>query len=71
MTLSDSMRSFSAYFPMFVERFSKKFPFSFVTFQKSVITTVKGYKINCPGKEEWNLWKSHRSLSASYRQSAS
>ena len=52
MTVSDSMRSFSAYFSMFVERFLKKFPFYLVTFQKSVITAVKGYKISSPGKEE-------------------
>ena len=51
MTLSDSIRNFSAYFHMFVERFINFFPFSIVTFQKSVITTVKGYKIICPGKE--------------------
>ena len=51
MTLSDSIRNFSAYFHMFVERFINFFPFSIVTFQKSVITTVKGYKIISPGKE--------------------
>ena len=51
MTLSDSIRNFSAYFHMFVERFINFFLFSIVTFQKSVITTVKGYKIICPGKE--------------------
>lgn len=52
MTLPDSVWDFSAYFRMFVERFINFFPFSIVTFQKSVITTVKGYKIICPGKEE-------------------
>ena len=52
MTLSDSIRNFSAYFHMFVERFINFFPFSIVTFQKSVITTVKGYKVISPGKEE-------------------
>ena len=51
MTLSDGIRNFSAYFRMFVERFINFFLFSIVTFQKSVITTVKGYKIICPGKE--------------------
>ena len=51
MTLFDGIRNFSAYFRMFVERFINFFPFSIVTFQKSVITTVKGYKIICPGKE--------------------
>ena len=29
----------------------KKVPFFIAYFQKSVITTVKGYKIICPGKE--------------------
>ena len=29
----------------------KKVPFFIACFQKSVITTVKGYKIICPGKE--------------------
>ena len=51
MTLSDGIRNFSAYFRMFVERFINFFLFSIVTFQKSVITTVKGYKIISPGKE--------------------
>ena len=51
MTLSDGIRNFSAYFRMFVERFINFFLFSIVTFQKSVITTVKGYKVICPGKE--------------------
>ena len=51
MTLSDSIRNFSAYFHMFVERFINFFPFSIVTFQKSVITEVKGYKVISPGKE--------------------
>ncbi len=51
MTLFDGIRNFSAYLRMFVERFINFFPFSIVTFQKSVITTVKGYKIICPGKE--------------------
>ena len=51
MTPSDSIRNFSAYFRMFVERFINFFPFSIVTFQKSVITTVKGYRMNSPGKE--------------------
>ena len=51
MTLSDGIRNFSAYFRMFVERFINFFLFSIVTFQKSVITTVKGYKIIRPGKE--------------------
>ena len=36
---------------MFVERFINFFPFYIVTFQKSVITTVKGHKIIRPGKE--------------------
>ena len=51
MTLSDGIRNFSAYFRMFVERFINFFLFSIVTFQKSVITTVKGYKVISPGKE--------------------
>ena len=51
MTLFDGIRNFSAYLRMFVERFINFFPFSIVTFQKSVITTVKGYKIISPGKE--------------------
>ena len=51
MTLSDGIRNNPAYFPVFVERFINFFLFSIVTFQKSVITTVKGYKIICPGKE--------------------
>ena len=51
MTLSDGIRDFSAYFRMFVERFINFFLFSIVTFQKSVITTVKGYKVISPGKE--------------------
>ena len=51
MTLFDGIRNFSAYLRMFVERFINFFPFSIVTFQKSVITTVKGYKVISPGKE--------------------
>ena len=51
MTLPDSIWNFSAYFRMFVERFINFFLFSIVTFQKSVITTVKGYKVISPGKE--------------------
>ena len=51
MTLFDGIRNFSAYFRMFVERFINLFPFYIVTFQKSVITTVKGYKVISPGKE--------------------
>ena len=51
MTLSDGIRNISAYFRMFVERFINFFLFSIVTFQKSVITTVKGYKVISPGKE--------------------
>ena len=51
MTLFDGIRNFSAYFRMFVERFINFFLFSIVTFQKSVITTVKGYKVISPGKE--------------------
>ena len=51
MTLFDGIRNFSAYFRMFVERFINFFPFYIVTFQKSVITTVKGYKVISPGKE--------------------
>lgn len=51
MTLSDGIRNFSAYFRMFVERFINFFLFSIVAFQKSVITTVKGYKVISPGKE--------------------
>lgn len=51
MTLSDGIRNNSAYFRMFVERFINFFLFSIVTFQKSVITTVKGYKVISPGKE--------------------
>ena len=51
MTLSDGIRNNPAYFRMFVERFINFFLFSIVTFQKSVITTVKGYKVISPGKE--------------------
>ena len=51
MTVFDSIQNSSAFFCMFVERFINFFPFSIVTFQKSVITTVKGYKIIRPGKE--------------------
>ena len=51
MTLFDGIRNFSAYLRMFLERFINFFPFSIVTFQKSVITTVKGYKVISPGKE--------------------
>ena len=41
----------ATFFMGIVERFLKKYPFPSTENRKSVITTVKGYKIICPGKE--------------------
>ncbi len=54
MTISASKGISATFFMGIVERFLKKYPFPSTENRKSVITTVKGYKMNSPGKEEWN-----------------
>ncbi len=51
MTISASKSISVTFFTGIVERFLKKYPFPSTENRKSVITTVKGYKIICPGKE--------------------
>ena len=51
MTISASKGIFVTFFTGIVERFLKKYPFPSTENQKSVITTVKGYKVISPGKE--------------------
>ena len=51
MTISASKSISVTFFTGIVERFLKKYPFPSTENRKSVITTVKGYKIIGPGKE--------------------
>ena len=52
MTISASKGISATFFTGIVERFLKKYLFPSNENPKSVFTTVKGYKIICPGKEE-------------------
>lgn len=51
MTISASKSISVTFFTGIVERFLKKYPFPSTENRKSVITTVKGYRMNSPGKE--------------------
>ena len=51
MTISASKSISVTFFTGIVERFLKKYPFPSTENRKSVITTVKGNKMNSPGKE--------------------
>jgi len=51
MTISASKSISVTFFTGIVERFLKKYPFPSTENRKSVITTVKGYKVISTGKE--------------------